>query len=300
MQGRGIFRSGALALAAMVLLCAPARAEDIPEAVLALERAENADTCREQMDFLDGYIVPVEANGDGLADYLVNTGHLMCDGTQMMWCGTLGCVHRIWLQRPDGTFEKAFESYAYEIVFDRPGDPSFTVATRQGRERSSLVEADGTGGDTAASADGGTVFSAPADRWVYRKDPAPVAAIGPADAHLSLTCEDDGLRLRYSAWWLYDGNEISDHARAWETEWRGILPTFAVGRDETDIPVGISEGEKVLVADALLPPDAGLVDALARGRHVTVHHGGSLEHMLQYPLKGSSAALRSLRAACRP
>ena len=298
MRGLGSGRSWAVALAATVVFSAPVRAGEIPDTVLALERAENADTCREQMDFLDGYILPVEANGDDLTDYLVNTGHLMCDGTQMMWCGTIGCVHRIWLQRPNGTFDKAFESYAYEIVFDRPGDPSFVVATRKGRERSSLVEARATGGDTAASVDGGTVFSAPADHWVYRATPAPVAAIGPADAHLSLTCEDGGLRLRYSAFWLYDGDAISDHARAWEAEGRGILPTFAVGRDETDVPVGISEGDKVLVADALLPSDAGLVDALARGRYVTVHHGGSLEHMLQYPLKGSSAALRALRAAC--
>jgi hypothetical protein len=278
---------------------APAAARDLPDALIALERSENADFCRDQMEFLDGYFMPVEANGDNLTDYLVNTGQLMCDGTQMMWCGTIGCVHRIWLQKPDGSFEKALESYAYEITFDRPGDPSFVVATRGGRERSSLVAARDTAADDADTTAGDTVFSAPADRWAYRARPAPVAATGPAEAHLSLTCEAGGLRLRYSAWWLFDGDEISTHAREWEDRGPGIVPTFAVGRDETDVPVGISEDEKVLVADDLISPDARLVAALERGRNVIVHHGGSLEHMLEYPLKGSSAALRALRAACR-
>lgn len=264
------------------------------EKVLALERQELAQDCA-SIEFLDGFVTRVDANGDDLPDYLVNTQHLMCDGSQMMWCGTMGCVHRIWLQQQDGNFNKTLDTYAYEIVFDRHGDLSYKVTTRDGTRRERLPGASSNDKDLSVQA-GAT---APSDRWVYQDSPAPAAIIGPPDAQLSLTCEAGALRMRYSGWWLFDGDNIHQATRDWDKSEYGIVPTFAIGSHETDIPVRISEEERMLVAKETLPLTAPLIDALARGSRVTLIHGGSLEHELGYPLSGSSSALDALRANCR-
>ncbi|WP_210162137.1 hypothetical protein [Amorphus coralli] len=261
------------------------------DTVLALERQELSSGCA-QIEFLDGYITQVDANGDSLPDYLINTQRLMCDGSQMMWCGTAGCVHRIWVQKPDGGFDKSLDTYAYEVVFDRPGDTSYKIVTREGERREWLAGA-------AAPASASSAAATLSGRWSYSADPLPVAAVGgPEDGKLSLTCESGELRLRYAGWWLFEGDAINTGTRQWDKSASGIVPTFTVGAHETDVPVRISEEERMLVAKDTLPLTAPLIDALARGSYVTLVHGGSLEHELQFALAGSSAALRSLRAAC--
>ncbi|WP_420408815.1 hypothetical protein [Hoeflea sp.] len=261
--------------------------------VVALERAELSPDCTD-IEFLDGYLSEVDANGDELPDYLVNTQRLMCDGSQMMWCGTAGCVHRIWVQRPGGKFEKALETYAYEITFDRPGDTSYKVATRNGATRARLA------GQAETSVDGSAAAIPVSDRrWSFHAAPVPVAAVGGwDDSMLSFTCEAGTLRMRYSAWWLFDGDAIHPSTREWDQSDYGIVPTFIVGAYEINIPVGISEEERMLVAEDMLPLNSPLIGALVRGRNVTLAHGGSLEHELGFTLKGSSAALDALRDAC--
>ncbi|WP_422373215.1 hypothetical protein [Hoeflea sp.] len=261
--------------------------------VLELERAEMSSSCTD-IEFLDGYLSEVDANGDELPDYLVNTQRLMCDGSQMMWCGTAGCVHRIWVQGPGGSFEKALETYAYEIIFDRPGDTSYKVATRNGTTRGRLD------GQAESAADGSAAAVPVTDgRWSFHTDPVPVAAVGGwDDSMLSFTCEAGALRMRYAGWWLFDGDRIHASTREWDQSDYGIVPTFIVGAYEIDIPVSISEEERMLVAEDTLPLNSHLIGALARGRNVTLAHGGSLEHELGFTLKGSSAALDALRDAC--
>lgn len=261
------------------------------EQILGFERQELSSGCTE-IKFLDGYITQVDANGDSLPDFLINTQRLMCDGSQMIWCGTMGCVHRIWVQKPDGGFDKALDTYAYEVVFDRPGDPSYKIVTRDGERREKVA-----GATSPASAP--SAHPTIQGRWSYTAEPLPVAAVGgPEDSMLSLTCQSGALRVRYAGWWLFDGDAINTGTREWDKSEPGIVPTFTVGAHETDVPVRISEEERMLVAKDTLPLTAPLIDALARGSYVTLVHGGSLEHELQFALAGSSAALRSLRSAC--
>lgn len=285
---RGRRTAVSLVALAAVLVAFPAQAS---EEVLQLERQESAQGCTD-VEFLDGFTTEVDANGDELPDYLINTQRLMCDGSQMMWCGTMGCAHRIWVQRPDGGFDKALDSYAYEIVFDRPGDTSFKVVTREGTSRQSLADqADGR----AAAAPVVRVVSM--ERWSYRADPVPVAAIGGQDSILSLACENGSARIRYTAHWMFENGELNDFIREWNVS-PGIVATFDVAGNETDVPMQLSDAEGALVARSTVSFGAPVLDDLARGSRLTIHHGGSIEHELQFALKGSSAALASLRAAC--
>lgn len=269
----------------------PTLAAPASEQVLTLERQELSRSCT-AIEFLDGFITQVDANGDDLPDYLINTQHLRCDGSQMMWCGTMGCVHRIWVQKPDGGYEKVLDSYAYEIAFDRPGDTSFKIVTREGEGRDTLAKVGTTPPQTGAATSG---------RWSYSANPLPIAAVdGPEGSQLSLTCEEAGaLRVRYAGWWLFDGDVINSRTREWGEGEPGIVPTFTVGAHETNVPMRVSDKERMLVAKDTLPIASPLIDALARGSYVTLVHGGSLEHELQFALAGSSEALRSLRAACK-
>ena len=261
------------------------------EAVLALEREQLLQDCTD-IEFLEGYLTQVEANGDGLPDYLVNTQRLMCDGSQMMWCGTLGCVHRIWIQQPDGSFKTALETYAYEIVFDRPGDTSFLVRTRDGSSRQNLA----TQAAANATPGGPTTSMASMNQWSFQPAPAPVAAVGGQDSLLSLACDSGQISVRYTAHWMSGEDQSGDFLKDWNES--GIVATFDTTAVEFDLPMQLAESGDAFVAKDALGFDSALVDALSRGRRLTIHHGGSLEHELGFTLKGSSAAIRALRANC--
>lgn len=266
--------------------------------VLALEREMLSQDCAE-IEFMDGYIKRVDANGDKLPDYLINTQNLLCDGSQMMWCGTMGCAHRIWLGERGGGFTLALDTYAYEIVFDRPEDTSFLVATRNGSERQNLADEKQSGGhadhDRAGSL---TVPSAvPIEQWAYFSNPVPAAAVASdQNGRLLIACDNGSARIGYTVHWMFENGEIQEYIREWDAS--GIVATFDTAGQEIDVPMRLSEADGLLVAKDTISFGAPLLDALALGRRVTVHHGGSLEHELNYSLSGSGQAIASLRSSC--
>ena len=286
----------------MLVLTCPAVAS---ESIVRAEREALAADCSE-IEFSDGFVVAVDVNGDAHGDALVDYGKLICNGFQSMFCGSGGCTHKIYVGRSDGSSVSVGEFLAYGIEFDRPAESSFVVTSHggdcnragaEGCKRRFRLDGDRPVivGEVAAGPGGSDAGSD--DRWTYSASTVS-AAIGPDEQHLSLTCEGGAIRIRYSAPWMFDDGMINDHIREWDTG-TGVVASFDVGGNETDVPMGLVEVERRLVARETIAVDARLLDRFAAGKWVTVHHGGSLEHELEFALDGSGAAIRSLRAACR-
>jgi hypothetical protein len=273
------------------------------EAVLEAERKELAGDCQ-TIAFDDSFAVDANINGDGVGDVLTDYGSLVCDGSRTMFCGSGGCTQRLYLGRADGSLRLVASFLAYGIEFDRPDEASFVVSSHGGDcgqagamgcqrrfrldgEKLVLVgEVGGSGTPDIAD-----------DSWRYDADGA-MAAIGSGEDQLQLACDGGGVRVRYSAHWMFENGEINDHIREWDAG-TGVVASFDLGARETDVPMRLDEEQRLLVARATIGTDAPLLDEIARGRRLTIHHGGSLEHELGYALAGSGAAIRALRRYCR-
>jgi len=96
---------------------------------------------------------------------------------------------------------------------------------------------------------------------------------------------------------MYDREDMTDHILSWTRE-RSETAYFKAGGVETEMPVHFVKELRRLTPAEAFPPDAPLIDGLSRGKWVLIEHGGSLEHTLEYSLKGSSAAIKALRASC--
>lgn len=278
------------------------------DALLEAERKELSQDC-ETLEFDQAFASAVDINGDDLQDAVINYGNMTCNGSQMMFCGTAGCSVKLFIQREADDFVQIASFYTYEFTFDRPEEASFVAAQHGSACDRAGVETcyqrfrwDGTelvyvGEVTPPRPDGsGGVEAPPYDRWAYLGSLG-VAAIGPEQGQLSLTCEEGAVRVRYSAHWMFDGPDINDHIREWDAG-TGVIASFDMGGRETDIPMRLVEEERRLVARETIASDAPLLDELARGRYLTIHHGGSLEHELGFALAGSGAAISALMEVC--
>lgn len=287
----------------VLLALTPLRPAFAHEAILAAERQELSSYCTE-IGFGDGFLSEADINGDNLPDAVVDYGSLQCDGSQSAFCGSGGCTIRLYMQHADGTHALVGDLLAHAVVFDRPAEASFLVAShgsacgRVGAEacdlrfkleggRMILLGEAGENGDVVP----------PTDRWTYLED-SRTALIGPDDAQLSLTCEDGAIRIRYSAdWMMYDREDMTDHILSWTKE-QSETAYFDAGGAKAETPVHFVKELKRLTPLNAIALDAPLIDGLARAKWVSIEHGGSLEHTLEYSLKGSSAAIKALRASC--
>jgi len=289
-------------LVSWALVAATVHAATDTGAVLDKERSELSDLCTD-IEFLDGYTRPVNVNDDGLDDLLIDYGALSCDGMRSMFCGSGGCTQKIYLQRSDGSFYEAASFLTYEIDFDEPENASFVVASHGSScdragvdacyDRFSLAS-----GELIALTPEQAPAELPANRWTYRIEPRPLAAIGPEDAWLELACVDGAVRLSYADAWLYmDGapGAIVAAAEAGET----IMPTFSAAGSETILGVRQMKGEAKLASIESFPLKAAILDAMARGDRLTVSHSSNGEQLdLIFSLAGSAAAITQLRQAC--
>lgn len=70
-----------------------------------------------------GFTQPHDFNGDGTADYLVESSQFRCQPHgELIWGGTAGTTYLIYTSRPDGSFERAFEASGHALqlvdIFD--------------------------------------------------------------------------------------------------------------------------------------------------------------------------------------
>lgn len=273
------------------------------DAILMAERQELSSFCQE-IEFDDGFLSMENVNGDDLPDFVVNYGSLQCDGSYTAFCGSGGCTFRIYVQGPKDAYELVGDILAHGILFDRPDEASFLVSSHgsacnrvgadacdvrfklQG-DRAVLIGEVGESGDVAP----------PTDRWIYLEE-SKTAQIGPDDAQLSLSCENGSVRIHYSAdWMMYDRVDMNDHILTWTKE-HGEAAYFNAGGVEAKTPVYFIKDKKRLTPFDVFPLDAPLLNGLSRAKWLSIEHGGSLEHTLEYSLKGSGAAIKALRSSC--
>lgn len=100
---------------AVALFCALAGAAGAAETqdILAFERAQLRSTCQ-RVEFGRDFLRRVDLDNDGIADAIVDYGHLQCDGSSTMFCGSGGCTIRFYAGLPGGRFAEAGEVLAYE------------------------------------------------------------------------------------------------------------------------------------------------------------------------------------------
>lgn len=268
-------------------------------AVLERERAELAQTCGPLLEFLDGFATSVDVDGNALPDILVDYGRLSCDGSRMMFCGSAGCTQKIYLGRSGGAPEMVGEFLAYELRFDRPSQGSFLAVLHGG-------SCGRAGAETCFrryALSGGAVVALeeePRDRWFFTASPSPSAMLATPDGDsLRLVCDGGALRIEYGPTWLWeDGGSVSEHARDLAKPQGRIEIDIEVDRGQpTPVAFMIEETARVLQSPTFAP-DEPLFAAMMRGSGMDLHLGGSLEHLRNVTLKGSSRAIGSLLRAC--
>lgn len=75
---------------ALLLLVTPAAAQDWPPEVTTIVQ-EGKAVC--DGDFSsDGAVTPVDLNGDGTPDWVIDSGAFQCSTSASLYCGTGGCT----------------------------------------------------------------------------------------------------------------------------------------------------------------------------------------------------------------
>ena len=124
-----------IALAAVVLLVAPAHAERSPDPILdnppldatpsdnpaAEAVAANAAFCTEATPAVGpDFLRQADLDGDGLNDAILDFGALTC-GERHDYCGSGGCTGEIWLADRDGPYRPLMSALVNGIELTGPG-----------------------------------------------------------------------------------------------------------------------------------------------------------------------------------
>lgn len=65
---------------------------------------------------ITGFTQPHDFNGDGTADYLVESSQFRCQPHgELIWGGTAGTAYKIYNSHPDGSFKRAFEASGHAL-----------------------------------------------------------------------------------------------------------------------------------------------------------------------------------------
>ncbi|WP_139111064.1 hypothetical protein [Stappia indica] len=269
------------------------------QSVLQQERTDLAEMCGATMQFLEGFAREVNVDGDTAPDILVDYGQLSCDGTQMMFCGSAGCTQKIYLGRADGSHAMVGEFLAYELRFDRPSEGTFLAVLHGG-------SCGRAGAETCFkryALTGSTITALPEeprDRWSFAQAPVPSAMLATSDGDsLRLLCDGNALRIQYGPTWMWsEDGSVSQHARELAgAQGRIEIEIEVDGGQPTAVPFMVEETARVLQSPTLAPGQPFFA-ALMQGSFVELHLGGSLEHLRNFTLKGSSKAIGSLLQAC--
>lgn len=122
-----------LMAAAIVAFAAPARAQTAPEGFtwyvlnelnrvyLDIDDPTNRPALVTEVP--EGVLVPVEVNGDGQTDWLIQWP----DSTQ--FCGTGGCRRTLYISGPGGSYFRALDRQALELTIN-PGEAEVRVEGR--------------------------------------------------------------------------------------------------------------------------------------------------------------------------
>lgn len=255
----------------IILLClaGAAEAQTYPslDAAVAAEKKKVSEHCK-VAEFSDRFLVRADIDSDGRDDAVFDYGGYVCDGSSMMFCGTAGCSFVFYRQQADGSFTYLDEILAHDWQGYRPAKATAVVAV------------DGTA------------------RWTFSNaDMGPIASVQVQDrAGFNLDCRT-GFETRMNFWsdWATDGTVFHPAFLA-EAGSDGYIDGFIeIDGNATALRFGLDEMDLVLGGD-FVPLDGPLVADLMRGSSLVVRMGAN---STSFPLAGSTAALKSLKAACR-
>jgi hypothetical protein len=165
-------RAAAAAGLLAILAAAPAAAQtqDLPAplAAFAAERAAECAGLGGTPSVGPAFATPVDLNGDGAADYIVDLAGIECANAWSAFCGSAGCPVSIWIAGPGG-LTREWDGYAQAWSIDPQGAAMGVVVERHG----TACPGAASGTETCRER---LVFAAP--------DPAPAAtaAAAPTDA----------------------------------------------------------------------------------------------------------------------
>ena len=74
----------------LVVFPLPAQAQDLPSVVQSVVD-EAAALCESPVEMAPEAVVQADLNGDGVQDWVVDTGYVICPDFASLYCGTSGC-----------------------------------------------------------------------------------------------------------------------------------------------------------------------------------------------------------------
>jgi len=108
-------------VAGLVLLPAAVLAQSFQNLPANAQAAieENVKSCDGKATFKDGFVSEKDINGDGVVDYILDYGNLVCDGSEGYFCGTGGCLTQVFASLRRGGYVKALDENVRDLKFRR-------------------------------------------------------------------------------------------------------------------------------------------------------------------------------------
>jgi len=127
-----------IVIGALLIVSFRAAGEPLP-APVEKARQQMIQDCRPgEAVFGAEYVQKADFNGDGTLDYLVDDGHVRCEGSGFSSCGAGGCSIEVYVSTPSGHRDAGLDLLAFGATIERrPGEAPSIVVTdrREGRIR---------------------------------------------------------------------------------------------------------------------------------------------------------------------
>jgi hypothetical protein len=126
-------RVAALALLALAVTFAPARAAEPPDNVAeAIADAERACKDTNGTPNADAVLKVEDLNGDGGEDWLADYAKLKCEGGINPLCGSAGCTLQIYFWDGEASWDVVFEDLVQSYKFGKSGGKRMLYVTTSG------------------------------------------------------------------------------------------------------------------------------------------------------------------------
>lgn len=293
------------ALFAACLPALPAAAQSLPPGLQAFAD-EQSMTCTEaggEPRIGPAFATPVDLNGDGAADYIVDLAGLECAGAWSLFCGSAGCPVSVWLSGPDG-LARVWGDYAQGWEVQGAGAETALVVHRHGTFCPGATSgAEGCSERLAFAGAAGATGAAPVGETTTAERPAITLPAPEADGW-SLRAVPDGEPVAVAA-----GPGLAERLAVFclgDRPWLAVMldggpgpETLAFSFAFTDVRAGGEARREDGVGGAYVLDlgDGALVRLLAgRDSEADLAIEGAEQGVLS--LRGSSRAIRSALEAC--
>lgn len=90
---------------------------------------ESVKECGKEVVLKWGFVVPKNANDDGVDDYVLDYGQFVCGDTLSYFCGSGGCLMQVFVSLPDGKYGEVLDENVRGLRFahDAQGRPEMLL-----------------------------------------------------------------------------------------------------------------------------------------------------------------------------